>query len=196
MRRKVDFLENLKLYSSLTDLSSISRRYFIIGFFDGVLTLVGLVIGSYLAGHLDSELIISSGIATGLALGISSGWGAYEAERVEQKIQKDMKEKALLTTFKYSTFDKAHKFAVVVSSFVHAVAPILAALIVLIPFVIFNEFEAFLTSLAVALSSLFIIGAFFGKIANLNVFFCGSRMMLAGIVTIIIVTLLSPSHLV
>ncbi|KUK07063.1 MAG: hypothetical protein XD48_0687 [Archaeoglobus fulgidus] len=113
--------ERIKLYSEMTDIASVSRRYFIIGFFDGVLTILGLIIGSHLSGEISARLVITAGVATALALGISSSWGAFEAERIEQKIMKDQKEKALLVNSRESTIDRAHRFAAYVSSIIHGI---------------------------------------------------------------------------
>lgn len=186
--------KEIKYYFTLTDISSISRRYFIIGFFDGILTILGLNIGAFLSKHINTGLMISTTIATGLALGISSGWGAYEAERIEQNIERVEKEKALLFNKKDTILHRAHNFAIIFSSFIHAVSPILASLILLIPYTLLPAEEAFYSVLALGFSSLFILGLFFGKIAKVNMFISGIRMLFAGIFVVILVTLLNPSH--
>ncbi len=188
--------EDLGLYSQMTDLASVSRRYFVIGFFDGVLTILGLIVGAHLTGEASARLIISSGIATALALGISSAWGAFEAERIEQKILKDEKERALLVNSRECTIDRAHKFAAYVSSLIHGIAPIIAALLPLTPYVIFPENIAYKYSLAIGLISLFVVGAVIGRIAKYNLIFSGIRMVLAGVITILVILLLSPTHLI
>lgn len=89
-------VHNVRIYCQMTDIISISRRYFVIGFFDGVLTILGMVMGAHLSGKASAEIILTAGVATALALSISSGWGAYEAERVEQTLEADEKRKMLL----------------------------------------------------------------------------------------------------
>ncbi|RLI71741.1 hypothetical protein DRO97_09560 [Archaeoglobales archaeon] len=189
-------VEDYRLYSSVTNISSISRRYFVIGFFDGVLTVLGMIMGAHLSGEASSTLIITAGIATALALGISSGWGAFEAERIEQLIIKREKEKAMLKNVKGCAIDKAHEFATMISSIVHGIAPIPAAIIPLIPYVFFPLNQAFYLALAFGLSSLFVVGAFLGKISKTNLIVAGLRMVIAGLVTLIVVTVLSPSHFI
>ncbi len=188
--------EDVRLYSQMTDLASVSRRYFVIGFFDGVLTILGLIVGAHLTGEASARLIISAGVATAIALGISSAWGAFEAERIEQKIMKDEKEKALLVNSRECAIDRAHKFAAYVSSFIHGIAPVIAALLPLTPYVIFPENVAYKYSLAVGLISLFVVGAVIGRIAKFNLVVSGLRMVLAGVFTIIVILLLSPTHLI
>jgi len=195
MKNKIrEIREKLKLYSELTDFAAISRRYFIIGFFDGVLTIIGLIIGSYLSGEISTKLMVTAGVATALALGISSSWGALEAERIEQKITKDEKEKALLVNHRESAIKRAHRFAAYVSSLIHGVSPIIGAIIPIIPFAVLPTNEAMVFSLSIAFSSLFLVGAVMGKMAKLNAFLSGLRMFLAGLITAVAVTILSPGH--
>ena len=189
-------IEDYRLYSSMADISSISRRYFVIGFFDGVLTVLGMIMGAHLSGDMTKELIISAGIATALALGISSGWGAFEAERIEQLIAKREKERALLKDIRGCTIDKAHEFATMISSIVHGVAPIPAAIIPLFPYVFLPVERAFYLALAFGLTSLFVVGTLLGRISKTNLIVAGLRMVVAGVVTLLVVTILSPSHFV
>lgn len=197
MRKRIrKFRNDLELYSKMTDITSISRRYFVIGFFDGVLTILGMIIGAHMVGEASSRLIISAGVATALALGISSSWGAFEAERIEQKIMKDEKDKALLVNSRECSIDRAHRFATYVSSIVHGIAPIIAALIPLFPYMFLPLEEAFIAAVSLGLLSLFIVGAVMGKVARFNIIMSGFRMLLAGILTALLVTILSPSHFI
>ncbi|WP_456329872.1 VIT1/CCC1 transporter family protein [Archaeoglobus sp.] len=188
--------EQISLYSEVTDLASVSRRYFIIGFFDGVLTILGLIIGSHLSGEISARLIITAGVATALALGISSSWGAFEAERIEQKIMRDQKERALLINSKESAIDRAHRFAAYISSIVHGIAPIIGAILPIIPYAFLPLEEAFIAAVTIGFASLFILGAVMGRSAKFNMFVSGFRMFLAGVLTAVVVTLLSPSHFI
>lgn len=187
-------LEEYRMYSCITDLTSTSRRYFVIGFFDGVLTILGMIMGAHLSGQATSGIIISAGIATGLALGISSGWGAYEAERIEQTIMMREKQKAMLVK-RDSAVSKAHAFATYISSLVHAIAPIPAAYIPLIPYFFMEAEDALVPAIVIGLTSLFVVGALMGRISKRNILIAGIRMMLAGMITLLVVTILNPSHL-
>jgi len=179
----------------MTDIVPVSRRYFIVGFFDGVLTIQGMILGAYLSGKSTTELIISAGIATALALGISSGWGAYEAEMVEQRALKKKREKALLKKVNGGIMERAHNFAIWMSAFVHAISPIIAAVITLSAFFFFPKDFAFIISIATGFILLFIIGLYMGKISRTNILVSGLRLLLAGVATLIVVTILNPSHI-
>ncbi len=184
-----------KIYARMTDISSISRRYFVIGFFDGVLTIMGMVLGAHLSGEASREIIFSAGIATSLALGISSGWGAFEAERVEQMLVAMEKRRALLKADgEQCLIDEAHEFAMRISSLVHAIAPIPAGIIPLIPYLFLPESIAFVAALLTGFALLFAVGVSMGRVSKSNLLKSGLRMVLAGVATLVVVTLLSPSH--
>ncbi len=187
-------IETYKLYSSMTDLVPIVRRYFIIGYFDGALTILGLIMGAHLSRKATPEVVISAGVATAIALGISSGWGAYEAERVEQTAMKMERDKAMLRSVG-GIVEKAHNFAILVSSLVHAISPVVASLIPLIFYVFLPVNEAFPFAIAFGLIQLFAVGAFMGKVSKSGILKSGVRLMLAGLVTLVVVLVLSPSHL-
>lgn len=81
--------ERRKLYAEMTDLGEITRRYFVMNFFDGVLTVLGFIIGSFirfLQNAPPSKIdIIVPAIATSIAIGISGISGGYLSERAERK---------------------------------------------------------------------------------------------------------------
>ncbi len=187
-------IETYRLYSSMTDLVPVARRYFVIGYFDGALTVLGLIMGAHLSGKATPEVILSAGVATAIALGISSGWGAYEAERVEQAAMKHERDRAMLKNVG-GIIERAHRFAILVSSMVHAVSPVVASLIPLVFYAFLPVNEAFPFAIATCLIQLFVVGAFMGKVSKTNVLASGIRLVLAGIVTLLVVMILSPSHL-
>ena len=82
-------LTRWKLYVKMTDLGDIARRYFVMNFFDGVLTVLGIVIGSFilfLGGNAPTKLeIVVPALATSIAIGISGITGGYLSERAERK---------------------------------------------------------------------------------------------------------------
>jgi predicted membrane protein (TIGR00267 family) len=188
--------KNIRVYFDLAEISAVSRRYFIIGFFDGIITIAGMLIGTYLAGHNTPELVIPVGFATALALGISSSWGAFEAERVEQKALRLKREKSLLTRLDETIFDEAHSFATTFNSLVHGVSPILGALILILPYLFLPPFEALECSLVICAASLFALGFAMGKMAKERAFLNGIRMLILGLLVLFLVLILNPGHLI
>jgi predicted membrane protein (TIGR00267 family) len=188
--------ERIKTYLDLTETQAVSRRYFLIGFFDGLLTIAGLIIGAFISGHNDPRLVLSVGFATMLAVGISSAWGAFEAERIEQESLKRKREKHLLFRFEDSIIEDAHRFAVFVTSAVHGIAPIIGSIILLIPYLILPPLEAFEFSIILCCISLFLIGALMGRIFEGNIFINGLRTLILGLLIMLLVAVLNPAHVV
>jgi predicted membrane protein (TIGR00267 family) len=188
--------KNIRVYFDLAEISAVSRRYFVIGFFDGIITIAGMLIGAYLAGHNTPELVIPVGFATALALGISSSWGAFEAERVEQKALRLKREKSLLTRLDETIFDEAHSFATTFNSLVHGVSPILGASILILPYLFLPPFEALECSLVICAACLFALGFAMGKMAKERAFLNGIRMLILGLLVLFLVLILNPGHLI
>jgi VIT family len=86
MARTGSIRSRVKMAVEMHDLLPIARRYFVIGAFDGALTIMGVILGAYAAGELTKNLVLVAGSATAIALSVSSAVGAYEAERIESSI--------------------------------------------------------------------------------------------------------------
>ena len=87
----MDIKNKLKLYNKITNYAKIARRYFINNFYDGNLTVLGVLLGFFVALIKDpSELILSSyviltGIGTSISMLISGASGSYLSEKAEQR---------------------------------------------------------------------------------------------------------------
>ena len=174
--------------SEITDLASTSRRYFVLGAFDGTLIVLGVVLGAYAAGVASEhmEIILFAGLSAAVALSVSSAVGAYEAERVEKLLSRASIEKALLTDVSEEQAE-VFRFATLLSALVHAAAPLIAATVPLLPFVIIPDLGmAVLTSVVMTLSVLFILGAYLGSLVKERVFMTGMRFVLAGLATAVL----------
>lgn len=174
--------------SEITDLASTSRRYFVLGAFDGTLIVLGVVLGAYAAGVASEhmEIILFAGLSAAVALSVSSAVGAYEAERVEKLLSRASIEKALLTDVSEEQAE-VFRFATLLSALVHAAAPLIAATVPLLPFVIIPDLGmAVLTSVVMTLSVLFILGAYLGNLVKERVFMTGMRFVLAGLGTAVL----------
>lgn len=179
----------IKMAAEMHDLLPIARRYFVIGAFDGALTILGVILGAYAAGALTKNLILVAGSATGIALAVSSAVGAYEAERIESALHHKEIERAMLAHVEGSRKEAA-KIGNLASAFVHGIAPLIAALIPLIPFFFMPELDAMVVAIVITICFLFIMGAYLGSLMKEMIFYTGLRFVTAGLVTAIIVFLL------
>ena len=188
------FSETLQSYDKLVNISEIARRYFAMNAFDGVLTTIGVLMGNFTAGVEDARIVVTTGLATCVAIGISGLWGAYLTEAAERQREILELEGYTLTDLQDTTLGKASRAAVVIVALVDGIAPFLAALIVLIPFFVPQIFPSlrwtYLTAIALALISLFSLGAFLGHISRRNIASYGLRTVVAGAISIVISLLL------
>ena len=72
-------------YTKLSEVGGIARRAFANNSFDGVLTMIGVVMGSFFVGVQDASVVLVTGLSTALAIGVSGGWGAYLTESAERR---------------------------------------------------------------------------------------------------------------
>jgi len=179
----------IKLATEITNILPIARRYFVIGAFDGALTILGIILGAYVVGALSRELVLAAGIAAGIALAVSSAVGAYEAERIESVLKHHELERAMLCTVEGSR-KEAIEFSNIVTAIVHGIAPLIAAFVPLIPFFFFNPEEAMILAIVTTLVFLFAMGAFLGRLIREMVIYTGLRFVVAGLATAIILLLL------
>lgn len=187
-------IEQLKRYSQIANIGEIARRYFAMNAFDGVLTIIGVLMGNFTAGVEDARIVVTTGLATCVAMGISGLWGAYLTEAAERQRELLELEGHTLTDLHDTTLGKASRTAVVIVALVDGFSPFLAALIVLIPFFVPQLFPSlrwtYITSIALALISLFGLGAFLGHISRRNIAIYGLRTVIAGGISIVISLLL------
>ena len=195
MRSLLDALTYLREYDKLANISEIARRYFAMNAFDGVLTIIGVLMGNLVAGVNDPRIVISTGLATSVAMGISGLWGAYLTETAERQRDSAELNRYTLSDLTGTRIGRASRAAVLIVAVVDGLSPFMAALIVLVPF-FFAGFagealtNVYYVSLGLALLTLFALGLFLGNVSKSNIFIYGLKTVLAGVVSIIISFLL------
>lgn len=187
-------LKKIRFHFTITKSGAIARRYFVIGAFDGALTILGVILGAYVAeGHVHPELakqlILGAGFAGGIALAVSSTVGAYEAERVEHVLNHQHLEKAMLRPVE-GTRVEAMWTSIWFSAVVHGVAPLFAAFIPLVPFFFMPLDTAVVTAIGMTIGFLFVLGAYLGSLIKEMIIYTGLRFVIAGLGTAIILILI------
>ena len=177
--------ERWREVAEITNVGPIARRYFVIGAFDGALTVLGIVIGA--AATLGdtptgSSFVVIISFAAALALAISSTVGAYEAERVEKKVQSHSIERAMLAELSRE-HKSAFRLATLYSAGIHGIAPLVAALIPIIPFLIMPFRNAAIFATVMTLVFLFGLGAYLGSLIRERIFITGLRFVGTGLGT-------------
>lgn len=155
--------------------------------FDGATTVLGIVVGAYVAGITNQLWIISSGLGAALAMGLSGFVGAYMTEEAERAVSLKGLEKSMLSDLSESVVGEASRFASVWTGIVDGVSPAVSAIFCLVPFFlsfygIFSINLAIQLSITVGLFLMFLLGAFLGKISDRNVILHGIKTLCVGII--------------
>jgi predicted membrane protein (TIGR00267 family) len=184
-------LKRWKRYYQISEVGDISRRYFVMNAFDGALTMLGVIIGAYMAGILNPMPIISAGVAGSIAMGTSGISGAYMTEKAERAKKLKELEKAMLTDLTNGLHYKSHRFATIFAAIVDGFSPALAAMLVVSPFILvnfglFSTMIAFYSSIFLTLLSLLLLGLYLAKISDESMIKYGLQMLLVGFVTAVL----------
>jgi predicted membrane protein (TIGR00267 family) len=187
-------LEEFREYERITGFWKIARRALANNSFDGVLTMIGVLMGNYL-GDVESPItVIRIGIATAISIGVSGLWGAYLAESAERGRELAELERLSLTELGETKIGRASRVAVVVVSLVDGLSPFISSMIVLLPFflasVVGSITICYFLSIVIGLISLFFLGMFLGRISGRSLVGYGVKTVVAGIVAIFINALL------
>jgi len=184
------WLQQLREYEDIAEVGGIARRYLAMNAFDGVLTIIGVLVGNYAAGVQSARVVIFTGLATSMAMGVSGFWGAYFTESAERKRDLDDLESYTLTDLEDTKIGRASRTAAIVVSLVDGFAPFLAALVALLPFFLTplwgNIYRSYYLSLSMALGVLFALGAFLGAISRENIALTGVKMIGAGLLSMVL----------
>ena len=133
--------ERWREYIEIAEVGDIARRYFAMNAFDGVLTIIGVLMGNYVSQVMETKVVIATGLSTSLAMGISGLWGSYLTESAERRREIDELEEQTLTDLTDTKIGKASRLAAVLVAIVDGLSPFLAALLVLVPFFIAGVFS-------------------------------------------------------
>jgi predicted membrane protein (TIGR00267 family) len=187
-------IDEVREYERIAGFSKIARRALANNSFDGVLTMIGVLLGNYLGGVRNASTVIRIGIATSISIGVSGLWGAYLAESAERGRELAELERISLTDLGDTKIGRASRMAVVIVSLVDGLAPFVSSLIVLTPLfmapLIGNILVSYALSLALGLISLFWLGVFLGHVSGRSLVGYGLRTVGAGIVAIVVNVLL------
>lgn len=177
------YIEKIKVYNKIANISKIVRRYFAINGFDGVITSIGVLLGNYIIGVTEYKNVIIAGTAICISLGVSGVWSAYNSETAERRRELDDLEESTLHNLDETIISDAQKFATRILAAVNGLSPVLMAFIPLVPF-IFGKYIpiniCYYSGFAIAFLILFGVGLFLGKISRSNLIVSGIKMLLAG----------------
>ena len=190
--------QKVRLYVKVTHMGGIARRYFFKNGFDGSMTMLGIVVGSWIAGVQNPGFIVAAGLSACLAMGVSGLFGAYMTEKAERERSLKTLEESMLSDLDSSIHGDASNYVSVYAAIIDGASPALTAMVSLIPFFlsltgVLTIWDAYVISLPLTIIMLFCLGLYLGKIAKENLrmrLVYGAGMATAGLLVAAIVLLL------
>jgi predicted membrane protein (TIGR00267 family) len=184
----------VKQYHEIAGVGEIARRYFVINAFDGSLTTLGVLAGAYAGGVTKAHTVVSLILATAVSIGVAGFYGSYQVERAERDRALREIEETTLSSMKDTTLASASRYATVLVAAVDGLSPLVASLLIMIPFFFVPPLTihtSYYAAAIVAFIELFLLGVFLGRIARERLWLAGLKLVLAGVVALVISLLLN-----
>ncbi|MGD9397693.1 MAG: hypothetical protein PVJ05_14760, partial [Candidatus Thorarchaeota archaeon] len=188
----------------LTKGVEIARRYLAMNAFDGALTMLGLILGGLITinpaipeeASLQFSAILLAAAGTSIAMAISGFSGSYLTESAERDREVDELGKAMLSDMSDTLYAKATRTTSLVVAIVDGASPAVAAFLIIIPlFFVPGGYlgyrVAFYCAIAICMALLFALGLFLGAVSKKNMWSYGAKTLFAGILTAILMFIIS-----
>jgi len=190
---RVPSIRTLREYHRIARVGEIARRYFAMNAFDGVLTILGVLVGSYFGGIRHAGAVVTLGMAASFAMGVSGFYGAYMTEKAERRRALAELEESTLSDLSDTDIAHASTYATIVVSLIDGLSPFAAAAIAVSPFFLDGAVEvssAYIAAVVIAFSELFALGAYLGAISRDRIVLAGMKMVTAGALCVAVAYLL------
>lgn len=176
-------------------------RYIILGSVDGILAILGVVIGASMSLDTSMSLdalernkfIIKAALGGAIALAMTNGVGSYLAEGAVEYGKLSRLEKPLLRSLENTTIEKQTKRKIWIDSITHGGASFIGSLIPIMPFVLLTSHQIEV-AVGMSITALAILGLYSGMIARQSLLLHSVRMVGLGIAIVIVVNLLGFEH--
>jgi len=181
-------LKEIRTSLGLTGAHGIVRRYLVVNGFDGALTMLGLVVGFYLSGTRDLGVVIGACLGAAVALGISGVSSAYISETAEKQKELRELEQAMINDMSDSIHGRASRLLPLFVAFVNGVSPFVISLLIISPIWAAHlsvqlPIAPLQLSFVIALTILFLLGIYLGKISGVFWLWSGIRALVIALVT-------------
>ena len=176
-------LEKISLALRISRSKIIVRRYFITNGFDGVLTMLGLLVGFRVSGSIETEILLATGFGAAIALAVSGLSSAYISESAERKHELDNLRSAMMDDLDGSAHEEAAKIVPVFVALVNGFSPFLFAQLILLPLWFATTNILIITapvdiSIGIAMVLVFLLGVYIGRLSGIFWLWAGLRAAL------------------
>ena len=185
-------LDEIALFLRITGSHTIARRYFVVNGFDGVLTMLGIIMGFYISGEPHTHVIINACLGAAVALTVSGLTSAYISEAAERQNSLRKLEQAMVADLGASAHGRAARLIPALIALVNGLAPLLLSLLIISPlwFADFLPLPPLLAAIGLALVAVFFLGVFLGQVGGVFWLWSGLRTLLIALATCGIILLL------
>lgn len=184
-------IREIRQILSMTEGENILRRYFVMNGFDGALTALGIILGSFIATiaeHTDvdsARLLISAGIGASIAMGVSGFWIAYLTERAERIRERKELEEIMVADLNNTKITKANFWTSMIIAAVDGISPFLFSVIAIFPFFFvfagLKMLVAYIISFCVVAAEVIVLGVFLGAVSKENKLFYALKIIPAAL---------------
>jgi len=168
------------------DVQSISRRYFISNGFDGTLTSIGIIVGSFLGGNQTGLEIVRIVAGGTIGLAASGVWSVWEIERAEKLTELQRVEEKMLTSLEGTRLHDRKADARKINAFMSGLGPTIGMLLPILPYffvdVALSMLWATVLGVFIGVALLFVFGAYMGNLSEQNWVVAGLRTGVVGLV--------------
>lgn len=199
------FLDRIRIQLRISHGAEIARRYLAMNAFDGVLPVLGILMGGIITlTHQNPvfvyETTLIAILGTSFAMLVSGFTSSYLTESAERGREIKELEMSLLSDLEGSGISKAARTTTMVVSLINGLSPSLSALVTAIPlflpiFAAFPIVTAFYLSISIGLGVLFALGVFLGRVSKTNVVIYGLKTLVAGIFVVLMMWIMSNIQL-
>lgn len=167
--------------------TSAFRRYFVNTIFDSTFVLLGITIGSAFSESPDLKTVITTMLISSLSLGISTGVSIFEAESTERDRRIADLERHMFRKLDGTDIETSSKVTTAIIALMNSLTPLFSFAILVSPFIlvllrVLNLLLAGWISIILALTELFVVGAYLGRLGRKSPYIKGLRMLLFGLI--------------
>lgn len=201
LNEECSFLDRIRIQLKVAHGAEIARRYLAMNAFDGVLPVIGILMGGVIALAYQNPAFVYQTtllaiLGMSFAMFVSGITSSYLTETAERAREIKELEQSLLTDLKESGISKAARTTTIVVSLINGLSPSMAALVTVIPlflplFTILPIEVSFYFSISVGLFVLFALGVFLGRVSRTNVIIYGMKTVAAGALVVLMMWIMS-----
>lgn len=166
------------------DLKIEHGRYIILGSIDGILAVLGVVIGASVSGN--PSFVVSAAIGGALALALSKCVGLFMTGGAVEYSKLSSLEKPMLRSLENTKLEEQTKKKIWTDSLVHGGSSFAGSMIPVIPFILL-EGRQLETAVALSIATLTILGIYSGKIAQKSIILHSIGMVGLGLLVVLAV---------